>query len=135
MPKHFVDLSLNFEPTCVSDVPFMNSFNPVEICLLVDKFGLAWIQRQSVCTEPIIYFFSFHCLLSRIICPCCGLTSKVKYHPQKRVYCLLRLCKLSFTYSKYSSGPRIDPWGTPHSMFNVFFMYNSISTYCFLFNR
>ena len=36
MPKNFVDFSLNFEPTCASDVSFMNSFNPVEICLLVD---------------------------------------------------------------------------------------------------
>ena len=54
MPKNFVDFSLNFEHTCVSDVSFMNSFNPVEICLLVDVFGFAWIQRQLVCTEPII---------------------------------------------------------------------------------
>ena len=97
MPKNFVDFSLNFEPTCVSDMSFMNRFNPVEICLLVDVLNtinlvlLGFRDNRFAQKQSYSFFFFISCLLSRIICPCCGLAYKVKYHPQKRVYYIIHI--------------------------------------------
>ena len=115
---------------------FMNSFNPVEMCLLVDVLNTINLVlpgfRDNWFAQNQSYSFSFHCLLSRIIFPCCCLTYKVKYHPQKRVYCLQRLCK----YYSHTVDTVADPkltLGAHHIQCSMFLI--SISTYCFLFDR
>ena len=77
MPRNFVDFSLYFEPTCVSDVAFMNSLNPVEMCLLFDVLNTInlillgfrdnrFAHNQSMTYSFFISLFAFSINLSML---------------------------------------------------------------------